>query len=50
MSLQVSGGGSAVLIIEGIHALNPHYTSKIQATEKFGTYDKRALEPHKSAR
>lgn len=35
MSLGKVSGQQGVLIIEGIHALNPNYTSKIQADEKF---------------
>ena len=38
MTLRGNGGEAAVLIIEGIHALNPHYTSKIEASEKFGIF------------
>jgi len=38
MSLHGQGGDAAVLIIEGIHALNPHYSSKIEPEEKFGIF------------
>lgn len=31
-------GKQGVLIIEGIHALNPHYTAKIADSEKFRIY------------
>ena len=33
-----AAGKQGVLIIEGIHALNPHYTAKIAAQDKFRIY------------
>jgi uridine kinase len=38
MSLAQVVGRQGVLIIEGIHALNPHYTAKIADSEKFRIY------------
>jgi hypothetical protein len=38
MSLAQEAGKQGVLIIEGIHALNPHYTAKIGDAEKFRIY------------
>lgn len=38
LRLSSAAGKQGVLIIEGIHALNPHYTAKIAAQDKFRIY------------